>query len=98
MAREQKTCWQRGACQPLGMAAGSLLNLCGATASLVISAQGGAINPLPLICTSMITSGLYFTTNAIRVGQIWLETEEKEPNYAERVTKEREKITVTIER
>lgn len=97
--KETKTCWQRGIGQPLGMAIGSAINLGGATASLIISARGGAVNPLPFICTSMFTSGLYFTTNGVRFCQIWYETRaERSLSHAERVQRERDKITVAIEK
>ncbi len=107
MAREQKTCWQRGIGQPLGMAIGSSINLAGGIASLILSSQSQTINPLPFICTAMLTSAMYVGSNTYRAYQICTEipgqinselSPENSPLHADRIQKERDKITLTIER
>lgn len=102
-----ENCWQRGIAQPVGMAVGSAVNLSGGIASLVLSAQSQTINPIPFICTGMLTSALYLGSNIYRASQICAETrqridpeEQESPiNFEEKIKRERDKkITITIER
>lgn len=100
MEERRKSCYKKGMVQPLGMATGSLINLAGATASLVLSAQSQTVNPIPFICTSMLTSCLYLSSNVQKAYQVYSteETEEKESNhFRAKIERERhEKITIVI--
>ena len=100
MSRENKTCWERGMIQPLGMAIGSAINLTGAITSLIISSNSDKVNPLPFICCAMFTSFLYVTSNGYRALQIYKHqeptelTEVKVDNFVGKVEAERkEKLT-----
>ena len=94
MAREQTTCWQRGLAQPLTMTVGSSINFLGGVASLILSAQNRTINPLPFICTAMLTSSFYIVGNAYRSYQIInekpAEPEQELLSHVERIERERE--------
>lgn len=106
MSNEKKTCWERGLIQPLGMAIGSTINLCGAITSLVISVNKDKVDPLPFICTAMFTSFLYVASNSYRSYQICkqpvVDTELKEikiVSFTDKLEEERkEKSSSSLDR